>query len=158
MDQEQFQGIMLEQMARITQEITELRLGQDDLRKGQDDLRKGYGDLRKGQDDLRKGQDDLRKGYGDLRKGQDDLCKVQDDLRKGQDDLRKGQDDLYRGQEKIAQRIVVIEKDMHDKFGVLFDFVDKQNHVNAEILYDLKGLHNKIDRLELETAHVRRVK
>jgi chromosome segregation ATPase len=59
--------------ARVTNELSQLRAGQDELRKGQDELRKGQDELRKGQDELRKGQDELRKGQGELSKGQEGL-------------------------------------------------------------------------------------
>jgi chromosome segregation ATPase len=39
--------------ARVTNELSQLRAGQDELRKGQDELRKGQGELSKGQEGLR---------------------------------------------------------------------------------------------------------
>ena len=65
--------------------------------------------------------------------------------------------ELRSEQKKMGRHMVVIEKDMHDKFGVVFDFIDEQKRTSKEVLDDLKGLHKKVDRLELETAHVRRI-
>ena len=46
--------------ARVTNELSQLRAGQDELRKGQDELRKGQDGLLKGQGELSKGQEGLR--------------------------------------------------------------------------------------------------
>ena len=102
MEQEKFQEIMLEQMAKVTQEITVLRQEMTVLRQG----------------------------------------------------------------------MAVIEKDMHDKFGVVFDFINTQTVFNKQVeeRFDrLEGkvdgleqkvdeLDGKVDRLVMETAHVRLVK
>ena len=116
MEQERFQDIMLEQMARVTQEITVLRLGLGELRQDVGGLRQDVGGLK-------------------------------------------------QGQERLAQRIVVIERDMHDKFGVVFDFISAQTAFNNQVEERFDRLEGKVDRLEvkvdrlaLETAHVRRIK
>jgi chromosome segregation ATPase len=53
--------------ARFTNELSEIRTGQEELRTGQAELRQSVEELRKGQDELRKGQDELRKGQVELR-------------------------------------------------------------------------------------------
>lgn len=46
--------------ARFTNELSEIRTGQEELRTGQTELRNSVEELRKGQEALRKGQEELR--------------------------------------------------------------------------------------------------
>jgi chromosome segregation ATPase len=45
---------------RFTNELSEIRAGQEELRTGQGELRQSVEELRKGQEELRKGQEELR--------------------------------------------------------------------------------------------------
>lgn len=83
--------------ARFTNEISEIRAGQDDLRKGQDDLRKGQDDLRKGQDELRA---DLNAG---LRRIERKIEILNDNLLTTNADVR----DLEVRMEKLEDRSLV---------------------------------------------------
>lgn len=130
MDNGKFQEVVLEQLGRITKDISELKTGQNEMRTD-------INGLQAGQESLRAGQEEMRADINEL---------------------RTGQESLRAGQEALHARQVVMEKTMHDKFGIVFDFIDYQRQVNKEILDDLKGLHYKVDRLELGTAHVRQVR
>jgi chromosome segregation ATPase len=46
--------------AKFSNELSELRQGQEEFRTGQTELRQSVDELRKGQDELRKGQEQLR--------------------------------------------------------------------------------------------------
>jgi uncharacterized coiled-coil DUF342 family protein len=77
--------------AKFSNELSELRQGQEEFRTGQTELRQSVDELRKGQDELRKGQDELRKG--------------QDELRKGQEQLRT---DLNAGLRRVERKIEIL--------------------------------------------------
>jgi len=46
LDSKKFQQLMLEHMAKITQELSDLKGGQDELRHGHNELRQGHDELR----------------------------------------------------------------------------------------------------------------
>lgn len=74
------------------------------------------------------------------------------------DKMEQRFDELSKNQEVLARHVLRIENKMDDKFGALFDFVDYQKGVNKEVLGRLDKVEKKVDRLELETAHLRAVR
>jgi uncharacterized phage infection (PIP) family protein YhgE len=109
--------------AKFSNELSELRQGQEEFRTGQTELRQSVDELRKGQDELRKGQDELRKGQDELRKGQDEL-------RKGQEQLRT---DLNAGLRRVERKIEIL----NDNF--------------LSIKADIRDLEVRMEKLESES-------
>lgn len=109
MERKEFEYLVLEHMAKITQELNELK--------------SGYNELRQGQNELKQGQDELR-----------------------------------QGQKELRQAVARIEQQHGEKLSALFDAREVQNNVNEKILSTLERMEAKLDVLQLETAHIRRVK
>jgi len=62
---------------------------------------------------------------------------------------------LQKGQQKLESRI---ENEVIDKIRILFDAREVQKDLNQQIINTLGRIEAKIDVLQLETAHIRRVK
>ena len=69
-------------------------------------------------------------------------------------EMQKVKDDV-QGVKDIQLRM---ENDLNDKVGKVCDFVDVQRDVNKEIVERLDRIEVKVEVLQLETAHIRRVK
>ena len=69
-------------------------------------------------------------------------------------EMQKVKDDV-QGVKDIQLRM---ENDLNDKVGKVFDFLDVQRDVNKEIVEGLDRIEVKVEVLQLETAHIRRVK
>jgi hypothetical protein len=72
--------------------------------------------------------------------------------------LLEGQTELQAGQTEIKAQMARMEEDLGNKIGALFDFQKVQHDVNEKIFERLDRLEIKVDKLQLETAHVRLVK
>lgn len=78
-----------------------------------------------------------------------------DDIEKGQQESRQDQDRLESKVDKLEIRM---ENEVIERVGVLFDAREVQNDINQQILNTLQRVEAKIDVLQMETAHIRRVK
>ncbi|MCL6590961.1 MAG: hypothetical protein K6U80_13535 [Firmicutes bacterium] len=125
MENERFQDLVLEHLAKLTQEITELKTGQEELRKGQEELRISQGELRKGQEELRISQEELRKG-------QEELEIVQTELRTSIKELRAGMEELKIRQERVETKLDLV---YNHTAQLREDFTVFQASVNADIQY-----------------------
>jgi len=59
---------------------------------------------------------------------------------------------------KVDTNQVRMENELTEKIRGLYDFGEVQNDVNERIISTLDRLEAKVDVLQLETAHLRRVK
>lgn len=59
---------------------------------------------------------------------------------------------------KVDTNQVRMENELTEKIRGLYDFREVQNDVNERIISTLDRLEAKVDVLQLETAHLRRVK
>lgn len=73
-------------------------------------------------------------------------------------ELKSGQNELRQGQKELSQAVARIEQQHGEKLSALFDAREVQNNVNEKILVTLERMEAKLDVLQLETAHIRRVK
>ncbi|BCV20345.1 hypothetical protein [Moorella sp. Hama-1] len=64
-------------------------------------------------------------------------------------------DSLEKGQRAAEIRL---ENEVIQKIGALFDARSVQEDINARIFSTLERIEAKIDVLQMETAHIRRVK
>jgi Skp family chaperone for outer membrane proteins len=60
--------------------------------------------------------------------------------------------------DKLDDNQIRMENELTEKVRGLYDFREVQNDVNERIISTLERLEAKIDVLQLETAHLRRVK
>ncbi len=60
--------------------------------------------------------------------------------------------------DKLDANQIRMENELTEKIRGLYDFREVQNDVNERIISTLERLEAKIDVLQLETAHLRRVK
>ena len=72
---------------------------------------------------------------------------------------------LTEGQQMLSEKVNIIdlnqirmENELTEKIRGLYDFREVQNDVNERIISTLDRLEAKVDVLQLETAHLRRVK
>ena len=83
-----------------------------------------------------------------------EIQKVCGELQKVKVDVQGVKVDV-QGVKNIQLRM---ENDLNDKIGKVFDFIDAQRDVNKEIVESLNRIEVKVEVLQLETAHIRRVK
>lgn len=105
--------------------------------------------------ELIEGQERLTKGLERLTKGQETLTKGLERLTKGQETLTKGQEELRAD---VTQIKMTLENETNIQIRALYDARDVQNDVNNRIFQSLDRLEKNVERLQLETAHVRIVK
>ncbi|NLN88002.1 MAG: hypothetical protein GX133_10475 [Syntrophomonadaceae bacterium] len=79
-------------------------------------------------------------------------------LEKGQDILARQVSKLTEDVQEIRQSQVRMENELTEKVSALFDAREVQNDVNERIVTALDRIEAKVDVLQLETAHLRRVK
>lgn len=72
--------------------------------------------------------------------------------------LTEGQQMLNEKVNMIDTNQVGMENELTEKIRGLYDFREVQNDVNERIISTLERLEAKVDVLQLETAHLRRVK
>ena len=84
----------------------------------------------------------------------DQFAKMFQEMQKVSGELQNVKEDV-QGVKDIQLRM---ENDLNDKVGKVFDFIDVQRDVNKEIVESLNRVEVKVEVLQLETAHIRRVK
>lgn len=89
---------------RFTNELSEIRAGQEELRTGQAELRQSVEELLTGQGELRQSVEELRKGQEELRKGQEEL----------RADLNAGLRRIERKIEILNDNLLTINADIRD--------------------------------------------
>ncbi|MDR3600812.1 MAG: hypothetical protein P4L49_10080 [Desulfosporosinus sp.] len=84
----------------------------------------------------------------------DQFAKMFQEMQKVSGELQKVKDDV-QGVKDIQLRM---ENDLNNKVGKVCEFIEVQRDVNKEIVERLERIEVKIEVLQLETAHIRRVK
>ncbi|AFM02135.1 MULTISPECIES: hypothetical protein [Desulfitobacterium] len=96
---------------------------------------------------------------GELLKGQEELRSDVTALKDGQEELRSDVAALIVGQATLRSEVTQIKLTLEHKTNVkiqaLFDAREVQKDVNQQIFAELDEIKGKIDRLQIETAHVR---
>ena len=77
-------------------------------------------------------------------------------------ELKTGFNHLRKDQETIAQNVdkigIVIEHDVAQKIGAIFDFREIQIDYNLKTEQSLERIEAKVEVLQLETSNLRRIK
>jgi len=77
-------------------------------------------------------------------------------------ELKIGFNDLRTDQETIAQNVakivIVVEHDVAQKIGAIFDFREIQIDYNQKTELALERIEAKVEVLQLETSNLRRIK
>lgn len=79
-------------------------------------------------------------------------------MQQGQNMIAKQVNELSGEFKDIRQSQVRMENELTEKVRALFDAREVQNDVNERIMSTLDRIEAKVDVLQLETAHLRRVK
>ncbi|KTE93808.1 hypothetical protein AT727_02310 [Desulfitobacterium hafniense] len=112
--------------------------------------------------ELLKGQEELRNDVTALKVGQEELRDDVTALKVGQEELRNDVTALKIGQEALTSEVthikLTLENETNVKIQALFDAREVQKDVNQHIFTELDQIKGKLDRLQIETAHVRVVK
>ncbi|NLC47619.1 MAG: hypothetical protein GX766_10880 [Firmicutes bacterium] len=80
------------------------------------------------------------------------------DLENGQNMIAKQLNELGKGQEELRKNVARMETELTEKVRALFDFREVQNDINERIISALGRIEAKLDVLQMETAHLRRIK
>ncbi|TWH59690.1 hypothetical protein DesLBE_4086 [Desulfitobacterium sp. LBE] len=90
------------------------------------------------------------------------ILSILGELLKGQEELRNDVTALKIGQEALTSEVthikLTLENETNVKIQALFDAREVQKDVNQHIFTELDQIKGKLDRLQIETAHVRVVK
>lgn len=84
--------------------------------------------------------------------------KFQDLVLKQLSALTEGQNELTKEVVELRQSQARMENELTEKVRALFDAREVQNDVNERLISTLGRIEAKVDVLQLETAHLRRVK
>jgi len=74
-----------------------------------------------------------------------------------QEDIKGLNDGQVRLESQVGKLETRMETEVIDKLRVLFDARNVQNDVNERLISALDRIEGKIDVLQLETAHIRRI-
>lgn len=86
------------------------------------------------------------------------ILKMLESMQQGQNMIAKQVNELSGEFIDIRQSQVRMENELTEKVRALFDAREVQNDVNERIMSTLDRIEAKVDVLQLETAHLRRVK
>jgi len=86
------------------------------------------------------------------------ILKMLESMQQGQNMIAKQVNELSGEFKDIRQSQVRMENELTEKVRALFDAREVQNDVNERIMSTLDRIEAKVDVLQLETAHLRRVK
>jgi uncharacterized protein YlxW (UPF0749 family) len=86
------------------------------------------------------------------------ILKMLESMQQGQNIIAKQVNELSEEVKDIRQSQVRMENELTEKVRALFDAREVQNNVNERIINTLERVEAKVDVLQLETAHLRRVK
>lgn len=100
-------------------------------------------------------EEGVNKRFDDVEKGQQELRQDAQELRQGQQELRQGLSKLENRVDKLEIRL---ENEVIGKINALFDEREVQKDINQQMFNTLRRIEAKIDVLQMETAHIRRVK
>lgn len=107
-------------------------------------------------------QTEMQSEFKDLRSEVEDLRSEFKDLRSEVKDLRSEVKDLRSDQETLALNVAkimtVVEHDIANKIGAIFSFREIQIDHNQKTGEALERIEAKVEVLQLETSHLRRVK
>ena len=86
------------------------------------------------------------------------ILKMLESMQQGQNIIAKQVNELREEVKDIRQSQVRMENELTEKVRALFDAREVQNDINERIIMALGRIEAKVDVLQLETAHLRRVK
>lgn len=118
-ENEKFQELVINHLAHLTQEITELKAGQAKLEVGQAKLEDGQTKLEVGQAQLNERMERIE----------------------------QGQTQLTERMDRVEQSLTRIENEHGAKINALFDAREVQFDVNARMNATLNRIEEKLDRL-----------
>lgn len=121
MENEKFQELVLEHLAKLTQDITELKIGQQNLEKGQKELQTG-------QEELRNNQKEFQAGLEDLRNNQKEM-QIKLDL-------------VYNHTAKLTENLTNFQAETNQKLDLLSDdmkYLKYKEAQNEEDLFKVKA-------------------
>ncbi|NPV27051.1 MAG: hypothetical protein HPY81_06280 [Firmicutes bacterium] len=104
---------------------------------------------------LSEGQNMLIHRVGTLEQGQNLLAA---NLMETQKNVKELTTQVGKLENQMARLETRIENEIIEKIRGLYDFREVQNNVNERITSTLERIEAKIDVLQMETAHIRRVK
>lgn len=67
-------------------------------------------------------------------------------------------DNLENKIDKVDSNQLRMENELTEKIRGLYDFREVQNDINERLISTLDRIEAKVDVLQLETAHIRRIK
>jgi len=132
---------IMELLANIYQNQTEMRI----------ELRELKGDVKELRVDVNKLKDDFNVLQGDVNELKDDVNVLKGDINK----LRTNQETIAQN---VAKIITIVEHDTPQKIGAIFDFREIQISHNQKTEQALERIEAKVEVLQLETSHLRRIK
>lgn len=86
------------------------------------------------------------------------LKQGQANLEKRLVNLEEGQSSLQAQITKLSENQARMEISLTERIDGLYDFRETQKDINKEIITRLDRIETKVDKLELETSHVRLIK
>jgi hypothetical protein len=86
------------------------------------------------------------------------ILQGQTELKQDVTGLKQNVSRLENNMVRLENNMVRMENNLTDKIAGLYDFVDFQRNVNQDVAESLKRIEAKVDVLQMETAHLRRVK
>ncbi|TGE39770.1 hypothetical protein E4K67_01900 [Desulfosporosinus fructosivorans] len=141
---------VMELLANIYQTQTEMRI----------ELKEFRSELKELRSEMQSESKELRSEM------QSELIKLRSEIRNESTELRGEMqskfDVLRMDQETLAQNVAkiktVIEHDIAQKIGAIFDFREMQKDYNQTIGQTLERIEAKLEVLQLETSNLRRIK
>ncbi|MGB9859717.1 MAG: hypothetical protein ACPLQP_07295 [Moorellaceae bacterium] len=169
MDNEKFQELVLRQLQILTEGLRGLETRLDGFKTGLDNMESRLGSVEThlGNMETRLDGVEARLTGVETRLGgmETRLDNMEDRLdnmgarlgnvEQSQQAMQRDIKELQEGQRRIETRM---ENEVIQKIGALFDARSVQEDINARIFSTLERIEAKIDVLQMETAHLRRVK
>jgi chromosome segregation ATPase len=97
---------------------------------------------------------DMTAVKSDITNLKSDMSTVKSDIQ----DLRASQEHFNNDLQDVKSAVIRIENIHGEKLTALFDAREAQKDVNEKLIMALERIESKIEVLQLETAHMRRVK
>lgn len=139
---------VMELLANIYQNQTEMR---SELKELKDEVKELRVDVNHLKDDVFELKNDVNQLKGDVSKLNNDVNQLKGDVSK----LKSDQESIAQNVTKI---ITIVEHDTPQKIEAIFDFRQIQIEHNQMTGQALERIEAKVEVLQLETSHLRRIK
>ncbi len=155
MDNEKFQELVIQQLGALASDVAGLKQDIAGVKGEIAGLQKDMSSVKEDVSGLKKDMVSVKEDVSGLKK---DMVSVKEDVSGLKKDMVGIKEDVQGLKNAVTKIEVRIENEVIEKIRALYDARSLQEDINMRIIDTLDRIEAKLDVLQMETAHIRRVR